>query len=240
MNLPNWFRIIWWIFLSAGLIYLLSDRFPAIQDGTATAVDAFLFLILVVLLLLPLFSEFDFFGIKLKSHLHKLKVEVKEEVTELRKDLINLGISNQVNPNIYLNSPPPDSKLPELEAQYQEILSELKSRKQPISEIELQSELVMPSDVNYLFTVRFTIERELRRIWKDRGFEEGPRRPVPIHKILSMMRSEELLDPALPDMIQKVYSVCSPAIHGEEVTENQVSFVRDIAPKLIAALMDIS
>ena len=213
MNLPNWFRILWWVLLSAGLIYLLSERFIAIQNGTATSVDAFLFLILVILLLLPLFSEFDFFGVKLKSHIHEMKMEVKEEVTELRKELINLGISNQVNPNIYLNSPPPDSKLPELEKQYQEILNELKSRKDVVSDLDVQTELVMPSDVNYLFTVRFTIERELRRIWKDRGFEETSRRPVPMHKVLSMLRSEELLDPALPEMIKKVYSVCSPAIH---------------------------
>ena len=239
MNLPNWFRIIWWVALSAGLLYLLSERFTAIQNGTATSVDAFLFLILVILLLLPLFSEFDFFGVKLKAHIQEMKVEVKEEVKELRKEIINLGISNQVNPNFYLH-PPPDSKLPELEKQYKEILSELKSRDFGAPETDLQTELLMPTDVNYLFTVRFTIEKELRRIWRDRGFEESSRRPIPINKMLSMLHNEELLDPALPKMIREVYSVCSPAIHGEEVSEKQVAFVKDIAPKLITTLMDIS
>jgi hypothetical protein len=39
--------------------------------------------------------------------------------------------------------------------------------------------------------------------------------------------------------IREVYSVCSPAIHGEPITEAQVSFVRDVAPELIAALRAI-
>ncbi len=40
--------------------------------------------------------------------------------------------------------------------------------------------------------------------------------------------------------IKEVYNVCSPAIHGEEVTEQQVAFVKDLAPKIVATLRKIN
>jgi hypothetical protein len=35
-----------------------------------------------------------------------------------------------------------------------------------------------------------------------------------------------------------VYSVCTPAIHGEDATPEQVRFVRDVAPGILAALRE--
>jgi hypothetical protein len=37
-------------------------------------------------------------------------------------------------------------------------------------------------------------------------------------------------------VIREVSIVCSPAIHGEQISNTKVNFVRDIAPKLIETL----
>ena len=50
----------------------------------------------------------------------------------------------------------------------------------------------------------------------------------------------ELIAPQMGNAIREVYSVCSPAIHGEEVSSAQVDFVRNTAPELIPALEVIS
>ena len=238
MKLPNWFKILWWVILCVCLFVVLYARVSAIQNGTATSVDAFLFLILFILLLLPLFSEFDLFGIKLKARIEEVKSEVKEQVTLLRNEIVSVGVNTQFNPQIHL-APPPDSKLPELEKKYQRILDELKLNRRSESLVDIQTELTVPADANYLFLVRYSIEKELRRIWRDRFDGDLQRRAIPVRKILSYLRESELVDPALPGMVQEVYSVCSPAIHGEDVTQAQIEFVRDIAPDLISTLIEI-
>jgi len=238
MKLPNWFRILWWVGITLALIVLISDRVPPIQEGTANSVDAFLFLILTILLLLPLFKEFDFFGVKLKAQIDEVKAEVKDQVTQLRNEIVSIGINTQVSPQIYLN-PPPDSQLPELEKKYQKILDELRKERNISGSVDIQTDLLIPSDVNYLFVVRYSIEKELRRIWRDRFDGETKRRPVPVHKILGLLVEAGLIESRISNMIREVYSVCSPAIHGEDVSDKQVSFVRDIAPNLISALIEI-
>jgi len=189
-------------------------------------------------LLLPLFAEFDFFGVKLKAQIDQVKTEVKEQVTQLRNDIVNIGINNQISPQIFL-TPPPDSQLPELERKYQRILDEIKKEKSVQSSIDIQTELVVPSDANYLFAVRRSIEKELRRIWCDWFSTEIGKRPVPIHKMLSNLRDADVINSNLSEMIREVYSICSLAIHGESVSESQVAFVRDIGPKLIVTLIRI-
>lgn len=238
MKLPNWFKIFWWIALCAGLILLLFNRLPAIQNGSATSIDAFFFLILVILLLLPLFREFELFGVKLKAEIAEVKTEVKDQISSLRQDILNIGITTQFNPQINL-APPPDSSLPDLEEKFRKILKETLQGQQAQTPVDIQTELLIPRDVNYLFIARYGIEKELRRIWRDRFGGGDERRSVPITRIVQALREGELLDPRLGGIVREVYSACSPAIHGEDVSDRQVAFVRDIAPELITALMKI-
>jgi hypothetical protein len=49
----------------------------------------------------------------------------------------------------------------------------------------------------------------------------------------------ELLQPRFAHAIREIYSVCSPAIHGEPVTDAQISFVQDVAKEVIDALSEI-
>ena len=39
MKLPNWFRILWWFLLTAGLTWVLYRRYPDLVAGHAAVVD---------------------------------------------------------------------------------------------------------------------------------------------------------------------------------------------------------
>ena len=238
MKLPNWFKIVWWILLSAALALLLSNRFGAISNGTATPVDAFLFLIWVSLLLLPLFKEFEFFGIKCKAELENLKSEVKDQFSNLRNE-IHSTINSQINPQIYLN-PPPDTQLPQIEQRFRKILEETMKSSGLQTPIDIQAELILPQNVNYLFLVRYAIEKELRRIYRDRvESRDIARGALSVFKIVQALKEMELLDSRLANIVREVYAISSPAVHGEPVTDEKLNFVRDIAPNLITALTAI-
>ena len=64
MKLPNWFRILWWFLLTAGLTWVLYRRYPDLVAGHAAAVDVFVFAVWVALILVPLFHEVSFSGVK--------------------------------------------------------------------------------------------------------------------------------------------------------------------------------
>jgi hypothetical protein len=63
MKLPNWFRILWWFLLTAGLTWVLYRRYPDLVAGHAAAVDVFVFAVWVALILVLLFHEVSFSGV---------------------------------------------------------------------------------------------------------------------------------------------------------------------------------
>jgi alkyl hydroperoxide reductase subunit AhpC len=66
MKLPNWFRILWWFLLTAGLTWVLYRRYPDLVAGHAAAVDVCVFAVWVALTLVPLFQEVSFVGVKFR------------------------------------------------------------------------------------------------------------------------------------------------------------------------------
>jgi len=241
MKLPNWFRILWWLLLSGLLSYLLYRRLPTITDGTATLVDGFFFLIWIALLLLPLFNEFEFFGIKLKSQIDALKSDIKSQLADLRAEMhTTVGINSQINPQFYLGSPS-DAQLAQIEPQVRRILEESMVQYGIQAPVDSRADISFPDDISYLFSIRFAIERELRRIWRHSSVC-GPvdsNRNLTIPFLLRLLRDAGIVDEHLVHVIREVYAVCSPAIHGEDVSQTQVNFVKAIGPNLIATLKAI-
>lgn len=99
-----------------------------------------------------------------------------------------------------------------------------------------KTEVEVGDDVAYLFKVRYQIDRELRRIWDRRMEANMFRRPRSVAEMASILESEGFIESRVVHVIRQVYSVASPAIHGEPVSEAKVAFVRDIAPGLIGTL----
>ena len=103
--------------------------------------------------------------------------------------------------------------------------------------------------ISFLFRTRYLIEKNLRDISNFLGIEEGysnravaftnkitKRKPIPIYKLSSILIDHQILDPKIANAIREVYAVCSPAVHGEEVSDAQFGFVRDLGPEIIRTL----
>ncbi len=239
----TWLKFVWWLILIILLISFLLPRVNSIQSGNAQPFDMFLFLILMALLLIPLFQEVEFFGIKLKKEVEELKKEFSSQFNILRTDIHNkIDLQNQSYHNFYFGQQPfipPDSKLPELENSFRNILTET-LRTEGISRVTQQDISFDISDnIQYLFNVRFSIEKELTRILDTNQIDIEDRRFIPVQKMISHLLNFEVINRKIADMIRKVYAICSPAIHAREVTEEQVNFVKDIAPELLNYLKNI-
>ncbi len=248
MKIPNWLKIIWWFLLAGFFAYLVSQRYDSIVSGSATATDIVIFLILIALLTIPLFQEVSLFGLSFKKEIDKLKTEFKEQIINLRSDIQTINMKAEISPQIYLNTPPSDAELPSLKKQIQATVEEvLKSQgiQEPVPTLK---DFTIPDDTIYLISVRYTIEQELRRIWKQwqetrwelRAWSgqviEEQERPKSIFQITRSLDELGIITPELSNAIREVYRVCSPAIHGEAISQTAIGFVRDIAPELIAIL----
>jgi len=239
MKLPNWFKIIWWIGITGFTAYLFYLRFPTISQNKSTPIDSFIFIILVALLLVPIFQEISLFGLKFKQAIDELKQNISMQLTAFKSD-IQTTITNTSNVNLtFPYSPPPDDQLPGLEQRIRLAISEVLQEEGLVTQVPLtEDRLEVDDDVEYLFRIRHTIEKKLRAIAS--SFAHLPdRRPIPIHKLSNILVNQELLHPKIAHAIREIYSVCSPAIHGEPVTKAQVNFVKDVAPQVIDALNQI-
>ncbi|NDQ56987.1 MAG: hypothetical protein GZ088_07940 [Acidipila sp.] len=241
MKFPNWFKLFWWSSLLLAFSSILIPRYKGFVAGQSTPVDLLLSLVWVALLLLPLFQEISLFGVSLKKEIESLKSDFKKEVTSLRADIRNsVDVRAQISPNFIFPTPPPDSQLPAMEKRLNSVIEDaLKSRGVQHSEAPMP-ELTASEDARFMFGVRFSIERELRRIRQHRMPEDNPsRRFVPTLQLARWLADSGLIDRGIEGAIREVWFVASPAIHGEPVTPVQVAFVRDLAPRLVAALRAI-
>lgn len=239
MKLPNWFKILWWFLLTASLTWVLYKRYPDLVAGHAAAVDVFVFAVWVALMLVPLFHEVSFLGVKFKQEVEELKSFVAAQVGDIRSDVRNaVDIRTTFSPQIMIPAPVSDAQLPELEAKIKAAVSEALATQGLRAESADRSAVEAPADVTFLFATRYAIEKELRRIASGRlrGLDG---RPMPIFRLGRALVQAEVMEPRLENAIREVYAVCSPAIHGEPVTQAQTSFVKDVGPELIAALRSI-
>jgi len=229
MKLSNWFKVTWWVLLLILLTTYLGQRYSDLRSGHSIPVDVFVFLVWAGLLLAPLFNEISLFGLKLKQQVESLRRDVQTLKSEIQNTV-------QINPNITIA--PPDSQLPKIEQEIRRVLDQrlrefgvVSPKQEPAQAVEGWQNT--PSDVSFLFSVRYSIESELRRI--ARTVSEADVKG-PLNRSLDLLIQSEILDNALARVIRQVYAVCSPAIHGEDVSQSKVSFVREVAPELLTTL----
>jgi hypothetical protein len=239
MQFPNWLKTIWWALLVVLLSAFLKARLPELIDGKATAGDIAVFAILMALLLAPLFTEVALLGVTLKREIEELKSSVSAQLLEVRSDIRNaVDIKATVSPTFNI-PPPPDAQLPAIEARVKEAVAAVLAEHGQTTMLRATAQLTVSDDVAFLFATRYHIESELRRIAEARELPLKARRVVPIHQVARHLIETESLSPRLAGAVQEVFSVCSPAIHGEPVSDAQVAFVRDVAPELVSALRAI-
>lgn len=244
-----------WTVLIVGGFFFLNERYTSV-NGSFKTVDMIILLFWIALLLMPFFQEINFYGLKLKKEIDELKFGIDKQFLDLSRQFISLrseiNNSNDFHPEINLNTQFPDTKLPPVEETKQDLEKRLDAKgiKKPVNESEL---IKIPDHVQYLFSVRYEIETELKRIMKETLYEwkyqrtslqdvshlRKPRRMIPA-EIVRILVSDELIDHKLADTIMQTYSITNMAIHGDDVSEDQLSFVQSIASDLIATLKGIT
>jgi len=238
MKLPTWFKVIWWIFITGGTGALFYSRIEAIAEGRTALVDIFIFLVLVVLLLVPIFQEISFFGLKFKQAIDDLKKQITTELRIFKAD-IQTTISNTSNVNVTIPRwAPPDEQLPDLERRIRTTITEA-LREEGITPPALAAPVTPDVDDNtlFLFKTRHAMEKTLRNLASLMNLPSG--RAFPINRLSGILVEVEVLNPKIAQAIREIYGVCSPAIHGDPVTDAQVKFVRDLAPQVLDALNEI-
>ncbi|MCF2490244.1 hypothetical protein [Dyadobacter sp. CY347] len=115
--------------------------------------------------------------------------------------------------------------------------------KKTIQELGIKTEpkeqsIKVSDDVQFLFGVRYSIEKELRRI-TIKFIEED--RPRPVVMLLPRLVEQQIITPNQHKVIRNLFSIASPAIHGEEqrLTVAEIDFAKQIAPGLIDELRKI-
>jgi len=231
MKFPNWIKITWWIILLLLTGVILFARLEAITTGKSVPADVFVFLIFVSLMIAPIFSEIEFFGHKLKREIEELKAEVKIQFVDVKNEIRN-NQSQTLNQTIQAygqyGPPPPDSKLPELEEEINRIVKAKFQENALNIDLPLASRIDVPENNLKMFKVRYNIETQLRRIWKNRFDDKASDhnfRHQSITRIIQDLTKYEIIDHNFYGILREILSICYYAINGEEVTNHQVKFV---------------
>lgn len=239
MRLPNWFRVVWWVLLLIAATSFLAHRYDAMSGGVTTTIDAIATVFWIALVLAPVFYELSFLGVSLKQRIDAVKDELRKDVLDLRADVQSaVSVTSNLSQQVIIPSAPPDRDLPDLKAQVEEaIKSTLRSH--GISRSFAADDLSVDADTRLLFEARYSIEKELRRLWTDRVSSETGRRHLPVFRLTDELLKAELIPVSLVGVIREIYATCSPALHGESATPAQVAFVRDVAPNLVKTLREL-
>jgi len=229
MKLPNWVKIIWWLILIILFALVLWLRPGNIMSIATPTMDIIIIIVLIALLIMPLFKEFSVLGISFKKEIDSLKSDIDRQIISLKSEVRN---------TIIFPTPSSDSELESLEERIAPILEKALEEK-GIKKPKPTEQPKAPDDTQLLFSVRYALENELKRIAKwlwAPPKELRYRTPLQIADILAR---RETINPEVVDMIREVYAICSAAIHGDYVSEDLVNFVKDISPNLLAYLESI-
>ena len=236
MNLPNWFRIAWWLALLGVITRFLYLRRPDLIAGHASPADVVVFLIWVALALAPVFEEVDFFGLKFKQRLE----EIKGELGSLRSEIKNaVDVRNSYAPNITLFPQIPIDRLDEFAEEIKRRAQEklgVKTVPEPPSQATGQG---VPGHLQFLFNARFSLEKEIRRLYQSRVVHDPGRRFVPLSHMTRALLQAEVIDKDSAVAAEELYRLASRAIHGEPIEPPQVKFAHDVAGWLLAELKGI-
>lgn len=154
MKLPNWFKVIWWIALSAVVSAFLIFRCPDLVKGRAVPGDIFVFLVWTALLLVPVFQEVEFFGFKFKQEIEKAKEELKSEILSVRTELRN-EVRTTISPQFTVPLPPPDSQLADLEKRITQVINDAFAVNGTAAPSPTPAAVKVSEDVLFLFGTRY-------------------------------------------------------------------------------------
>ncbi len=250
MELSQKFKKIYWIVLICflSIIQLLVYLGFLPKDDKVFYI---LFILWIILLLLPLFSEVSILGFKVKQEIKELKDHVDLKMAEIKTE-IRTKVSQQVN--VGYGSPPPDNKIPELEAKIKVLeekydkIPRKKSQKEPFigfllnQEGSLAGRFSTPPQTLELFVIRFTFEKLITQIWESEILQinDHRNRNVSPSMMLLDLHRAEFIDDDFFNLTREILSICNYAVHSRPVTEKQIDFVIKNAKVVYDSLYELT
>lgn len=235
-KLSKWFRRRWeWIcknwwylvLLFGSTIYVFIYRFEiyALTGITSVAVGAILW---IILLFLPLFSEFEFFGIKLKKELEKVSKDVKTSVDEVKNQIIQLRINNSQSIDInLLQYPLPDKQeTKRLESEVEQL--QTSNQKAPVAAEENE----VPKETIFLFRVRLRLEKILLDLCEKTDYKGSRNIPNMLQHVLRC----ELISFEIYNLTLQLIKIANRGVHGEIVDKEYLNFSEKTYPVIVSKL----
>lgn len=232
----NNFKVFWWGLLVIVIGLFLYSRFDSLVSGKPTYFDTVVFLVWVGVCLAPIFKEMKIFGLELKQEIEDLKKDMNTQLTMLKTELkATIEVSSANNNQIYVSNgtaplPPKDAEIPDLKKQIQATLHELGIA--PTTPAFTFASNVDSVSVE-LFKTRLSFEKLIAQHARLKGIDV---RRQPIFRIIRDLQRSEEIPSNIAHGVLEVLSVCNYAVHGEDVSEAQLGFVRESAPGLYDAL----
>lgn len=233
MKFTKHIKTFWWGFLLITFSIFLYKKWDVFTNGNDTRSEFVIFLVWICLVLAPLFKEVSLLGISVKKDIEAIKSDVKEQMLNLRAEIQNsISIDNR---NQFFLSPPADSQLQMIKERLDKYFENLK-----VKDTRIKEEIDIPSNAQYLFTIRYQLENEINRIWNNSIGENQNRQNMPISQMIGQLVTSEKIIPPVSTAIRDIYAVCSAAIHGKRISESQIKFIQNTVPKLIGYLKTIN
>lgn len=239
MNNSDNFKLVWWGILVITIGLFLYGRYDELLAGKSSYFDTVVFLVWVGVCLAPIFKEMNIFGVKLKQDIDDLKKDINHQLSILKTEIkSSIEVSSANNNQIYVNtSPEPlkDSEIPDVTAQIHDAL-----KKMGISADKEPAE--MKTDTDSLPVEMFKVRLAFEMLLKSYAyiFDTDSRLAARRYTVGRMLDSFRRLDWGISKEIiigtQEVISICNYAIHGEKLTDAQITFVRESSSGLLKAL----
>jgi len=149
----------------------------------------------------------------------------------------SIDVSSSNTSHVHINSGAPipanDAEIPNIKQQIAETLKEFGIGAANTEQTELLFAHDIQKESIDLFKIRLSFEKLINEYSRLNGID--PRR-YPMHRVLRELQTNEKISPNVINGVLEVMAICNYAIHGEIVSENQISFVLESSPGLYKAL----
>ena len=238
MTNSNNFKVAWWFLLVLTLGFYLFLRSSQLLEGNSTYFDAVVFLVWIAICLAPIFRDIKLFGLRLQQDIEKLKADLSHQLSLMQVELqSSIDVSSTNTSHVHINGgyplPAKDSEIADIRQQVVEALKELNVPDKQAGGTDLGFLNSVPSATVDLFKIRLTFERLVSGYMRRRGVD--PRR-TSLHRSLRDLLREEVISPTIAKGVLEVVAICNYAIHGENLSEEQISFAKESAGSLYTAL----
>lgn len=235
--IATYFKRNWWyltLVMSSSIyvFYYKNDIFQTKEINTINLI----FILWIVLLFLPLFSEMEFFGIKLKKEIEKAKYEVKENINDLRIQIMDLKISNSNANTINLGNGflPTEQKLKEMIEKFitnsntAADNSKSKTDKSTDKKVQNNIDFEIPEESTYLFKVRLTLEKIMTDLCEKTDYN-GRKSMIEMTRHLN---KNQIINRKTVEMITEIIKITNRGVHGEIISKEYIDFVKQVFPEI--------